>query len=78
MREGLFVSHQPFHLHFIAAPEATSFYQLLQLNVEDGLNLDIHKANRKNLIRKIIEYYKILIDGFVELKGLDILEEVFF
>ena len=77
MMEGLFVSHQPFHVHFIAASEATSFYQLLQLNVEDGLNLDIHKTNRKNLIRKVIEYYKIHIDGFGELRSLEILEEVF-
>ena len=51
--------------------------QLLRINYKNMSRFRVRREERANLLNKIVDYYKIHIQGFGELKTLDILHQIF-
>jgi DNA repair protein RecO (recombination protein O) len=76
LAEGVFQSHRPSHDHFMTADIAALFSELLEMNFENSHELKMLGIQRRELLRKIIEYYQLHIASVKEIKSHRILEEV--
>ena len=76
LKEGSFLSAIPIHPHFLNDAESLEFSTLLATagNIEGAYNLS-HDIKRK-LLDKLLEYYRLHIEGFGEIRSHKILEEV--
>ncbi|MHC1706683.1 MAG: DNA repair protein RecO [Bacteroidales bacterium] len=77
LMEGVFQSTQPPHIHYVSAPLHQLFYQFSRPGFRDYEKTVLNNADRRYLLHKITEYYQLHIQGFGQMKSLDILEEVF-
>jgi len=76
LTEGNFQSHAPSHAHFMSPDTAKVFSEVLHVNFETGHTLLITSRQRRDLLRKIIEYYQLHIASVKEIKSHIVLEEV--
>jgi DNA repair protein RecO (recombination protein O) len=76
LTEGNFQSHKPSHNHFMEPETAKHFSTVLHVNFETSHTLVITGRQRRDLLRKIIEYYQLHIASVKEIKSHIVLEEV--
>jgi DNA repair protein RecO (recombination protein O) len=76
LKEGKFINHLPNHPHYIDAKDSRDFSFLLTINYENINTIASNSTTRKILLLKIIEYYRLHISTFNELKSLTVLEEI--
>ena len=76
LKEGVYVNHQPLHLFIIDQNLIHDFKDLNCSSFEKLAQLNISSVNRKALLSKILDYYRLHIDSFGEVKSHLILEEV--
>ncbi len=76
LAEGQFQSHEPSHVHFMSDDASRIFNEILNLNFENGHELQMTGPQRRDLVRKMIEYYRLHIASVKEIKSQAILEEV--
>jgi DNA repair protein RecO (recombination protein O) len=76
LKEGVFVKEEPDHLHFLQAAESQLFYKLLITGLSDSHQISMPRATRKQLLSRIIDYYRLHIENFPEINAHTILEEV--
>jgi DNA repair protein RecO (recombination protein O) len=76
LTEGVFQGHEPSHAHFMSAEVSLAFAQVLGANFENAHSLPITTFRRRELLRKIIEYYQLHIATVKEIKSHVVLEEV--
>lgn len=76
LREGGYIQNQPPHLFIIDKSLITDFKRLLNSSFENLALLNISQANRKILLSKILDYYRLHIESFGDVKSHLILEEV--
>ena len=76
LKEGVFVNDEPAHIHFLQAAESQLLYRLLITELEYCHSIAMTRAQRKLLLSKIIEYYRLHIENFPEINAHLILEEV--
>ncbi|MDR0732888.1 MAG: DNA repair protein RecO [Dysgonamonadaceae bacterium] len=77
MQNGIFVENKPLHPHFLNPSESRFFYNLLRMKYE---NMDVFRltgAERKAVITAILEYYRLHLSHFPEIKSLVVLHEIF-
>lgn len=72
MLDGQFVTTAPTHPYFIPKEETSLLLQLLKH--DEG---KCSKVTRLNLLQHLLEYYKLQIDSFGEIKSLDVIKELF-
>jgi DNA repair protein RecO (recombination protein O) len=77
MRNGVFVMYKPSHPHFLNPDESRFFYNLLRIKYENMTVFILTGAERKTIITTILEYYRLHLTHFPEIKSLEILHEVF-
>jgi DNA repair protein RecO (recombination protein O) len=77
MQNGVFTSYKPNHIHFLNPDESESFSLLLRMNYENMTLFRFSRHERKNIIYRILEYYRLHLVNFSDLKSLEILHEVF-
>jgi DNA repair protein RecO (recombination protein O) len=77
MQNGVFSLYQPLHIHFLNPGESESFSMLLRMNYENMNMFRFSRYERKNIIYRILEYYRLHLVNFSDLKSLEILHEVF-
>lgn len=77
LQQGTFVPNQPTHENFLAPKEAMSLAYLLRLNYSTMYKLELQGKERAQILRHIIDYYRLHVDGFGLLKSLEVLEVVF-
>lgn len=73
---GTFIQTKPHHNHFIDKKLSAIFHELLN-NQSYQNSLSISNINRFELLEKIVEYYKIHLEGFGDIKSIYILKNVF-
>ena len=73
MMEGTFETSKPLHAHYLSEDETVLLCKLL--NKERPSKID--KAVKMSLLDKLLEYYKIQIDGFRDIKSLEIIKMLF-
>ena len=77
LRSGVFVPCKPVHPHFLNPDESQVFFNLLRMNYENMALFTFSRHERKNIIHRILEYYRIHLSRLPEIKSLEILHEVF-
>lgn len=76
MQTARFVSHEPLHSQFTDKQSTVLFSRLFEVDLSSIDALDYTHNDRKIMLEKILEYYKIHFDNFGEIKSLRILKEV--
>jgi DNA repair protein RecO (recombination protein O) len=76
LKEGRFCSQLPAHSWVLQAPHTEQWAQLLQVQLDELQQLKIPKTDRKLLLDKLMDYYRLHIEGLGEIHAQDILEEV--
>lgn len=77
LAEGEFCHRQPNHNHYIQLPLSSFFFTLMQLNSDQTDQLHLTKLQRRQLLHALVAYYKYHLEGFEEVKSLQILEDIF-
>jgi DNA repair protein RecO (recombination protein O) len=75
MREGMFVSQEPFHRDYME-PEISQLSSTLLRAPKDYTKIQAGRELRNNWLHKLLRYYEIHLNHFYELKSLPILSQV--
>lgn len=76
LKDGVFCSHAPHHPLVLQEPHTSQWASLLSSSFETLSSVRIPLADRRLLLKSIIDFYRLHIDGFGEIKSHLILEEV--
>ncbi len=76
LREGVFLSRYPEHLHFIDNRLAGLFMEFSTPGFREYSRPLIGKEDKKALVRAIIAYYQLHVTGFGKMHAHEVLEEV--
>jgi DNA repair protein RecO (recombination protein O) len=76
LAEGLFQKNMPVHEYFVDAPGSHYLHELIRCGVGNVSGLSIPHAIRVELVDHIINYYKLHIHDFGDIKSCRILAEV--
>jgi DNA repair protein RecO (recombination protein O) len=74
---GEFVSATPFHRHYISKGESLALSRLARITYANMHRFGFGRDDRASIIRHIVEYYRLHLENFSELKSLDVLHELF-
>lgn len=77
MQNGIFVKYKPNHIHCLNPDESKAFYNLLRMNYENMFTFKFSRYERKDIIYRILDYYRLHLINFSDMKSLEILHEVF-
>lgn len=76
MQSAVFVSHEPVHNQFTDKRATLLFSRLFEVDFSSLETLDYSQSERKIVLEKLIEFYKIHFDNLGEIKSLGVLQEV--
>lgn len=77
MVNGIFSRKQPLHSHYIDRTESKYLAVLSRINYENMSYFRFTRQDRINILNRMLEYYKIHLHDFQNLKSLDVLHELF-
>lgn len=77
MMNGEFVISQPLHHHYVNKTDSQSLARLARISYENMHKFVFSQQDRINIINKILEYYRLHLYDFPQLKSLDVLHELF-
>lgn len=76
LKEGIFQSILPDNDDYIEYPLSRYFHTLAYGKAGMETNIAINNMQRRIMIRKITDYYRLHLPGFPELKSPDVLEKI--
>jgi len=76
LSEGIFLNKVPAHLHFIEEPLSQYLSKYLSLEFENLDQNRIPSSIRKDLLERLLEYFKLHSEGFGNLKSYPILQTI--
>lgn len=76
LQEGVFVQLPPLHPHYMAEEEKEIFLAFLDVTLLNLSDIVLNAGQRAKLINQLIKYYSFHVDGFGEIKSLEVLHEV--
>lgn len=74
---GIFVPSVPLHRHFLNKEDSETFGRLLRIRFENMSLYAFSRHERVAIINRIIEYYRLHIPEFPEIKSVSILQSLF-
>lgn len=74
---GSFISAQPSHPHFMDCDTSSIFSKLINKNYSDSHHFHIEKSKRQDLLNLMIDYYSLHLGISLNVKSLEILNEIF-
>jgi len=77
MRNGVFTRNKPIHLDFLSPDESAVFFNLLRMSYENMSAFRFSGRERQMIIHRILEYYRMHLSDFPEIKSLEVLHDVF-
>lgn len=77
MLNGEFVLRQPLHNHYTSRADSLVLSRLARISYENMHFFQFSRADRVNIINRMLEYYRIHLHDFPALKSLDVLHELF-
>lgn len=77
MLNGIFVNRQPLHNHYVNKTDSKALSLLSRITYENMHYFKFSREERRNIINRMIEYYRIHLHNFQDLKSLDVLHELF-
>lgn len=76
LQEGIFTDSQ-YEKEIVKGDEIVQFKKLLGINFDCIESVNFSKRQRQELLRMLIRYFELHLDGFKNPKSLDVLEAVF-
>ena len=76
LQSGAFINYQPSHSFILQGPYTLLWRALLDSSFENLSRIDITAGQRKFLLEKLLDYYRLHIDNFGEIRSHKILKEV--
>ena len=76
LQEGLFQSSVPHHPFYIEHPLSESFYNLLKSSLIGSDDLIIPLTTKRQIIEKLLDYFRLHVSGFESIKSHKVLEVV--
>ncbi|MFD2743380.1 MULTISPECIES: DNA repair protein RecO [Sphingobacterium] len=77
LAEGIFTNSLPAHAHFIAEPYTSIFRVLMNSTYDSMQQANMSKDERKYLLEKTLDLYRLHTENFGEVRSLFVLEEIF-
>ena len=77
MRNGVFTVNKPAHIDFLPPDESAAFYNFLRMTYENMQMFRFSGRERQAIILRILEYYRLHLSDFPEIKSLEVLHDVF-
>jgi DNA repair protein RecO (recombination protein O) len=74
---GVFTPILPVHRHFLNETESIIFFRLLRINYENMAVYSFSRRERLHIIRRILEYYRLHLSDFQEIKSLSVMQSLF-
>ncbi len=74
---GRFVSEAPLHGHYIHIEESKIFASIINKGFDELDTIILTRTSRQYLLEKLVEYYRLHIEGMGIVKSLQVLKEVF-
>ena len=69
MLNGVFTDHIPMHRHYLNKVESAFFSRLLRISFD--------RQERARIIHRILEYYRLHLPDFPEIKSLSVMQSLF-
>jgi len=76
LQEGVFIASEPHHPYYLKAELAVLLDKFLKNDFENYYLIAVGNDNRRKLLDILIEFYKLHIHGFSEIKSHKVLEEI--
>ncbi len=76
LKEGMFVSHQPHHDHYLTPLLSTRFFEFLTTDYDEMHKISMTGQSRMELLEKLLEYYRLHLPLFGEIKSHHVLSVV--
>lgn len=77
MVNAVFSDRIPMHRHYLNTSESLVFYHLLRISFENMSAYSFSRQDRVNIIEKILEYYRLHLPDFPEIKSIAVLQSLF-
>ena len=77
MRNGVFTGNKPPHNNFLLPDESEVFHNLLRMSYENMSVFRFSQRERQAIIHRILDYYRLHLSDFPEIKSLEVLHDVF-
>lgn len=74
---GVFVSLPPEHAYYLNETESVVFSRLLRMNYGNMALYSFSGRERSNIIRRILDYYRLHLSDFPEIKSLSVMQHLF-
>lgn len=74
---GVFISEPPIHPHFLGVEETQIFIRLLKISYKNMSFYAFSRQERIRIIQRILEYYRLHLPDFAEIKSLSVLQSLF-
>lgn len=75
--EGNFTSNPEKNAYMYTNVQSLVIHQLLKSTIEGASNIQINRIERSELLKLMVQYFQLHIEGFRSTKSLDILAEIF-
>jgi DNA repair protein RecO (recombination protein O) len=76
LKNGVFCRYKPEGVLYLSPPYTQKFTALLQCSFENLSQLKLNNNDRRYLIQKLLEYYSLHVEGFGNIRSVEVLEEV--
>src|SRR5690606_3189413 len=76
LKNGVFSNFPPPHPMVLEEPQVSLLAQFTTVQLDELARLKLTRAERKELLTKILEYYRLHVDSLGEIKSQAVLEEV--
>ncbi len=77
LEDGCFVPYVPVHRRYLNEEDSVRLLNLLRLSYETMHLYTMSRLDRNRCVEVILEYYKIHVPGFPEMKSFSVLQEIF-
>ena len=77
MLNACFVEREPSHGRFLSREESSRILKLMRMNYETMRLFAMSRAERNRCVEVVMEYYRLHLPTFPELKSLSVLQELF-
>lgn len=74
---GVFIETLPEHNNYLGKEDSIVFERLLRINFENMALYTFTRQERTSIIRHIIEYYRLHLSNFPEIKSLAVMQSLF-
>ena len=77
VQNSVFVSEQPVHAHYLDARESAVMLRLLKMTYENMSLYSFSRKDRIRIIERMLEYYRLHLPDFPEIRSLAVMQTLF-